>query len=244
MTKSERLLALLQLLRQYKHPVKAKTLAQALSISTRTLYRDIDSLRQQGADIEGEAGLGYVLHDGFLLPPLMFNIEEVEALILGSHWIANHGDKNLCNAASQAMAKIQAVIPKQHKGRVGYNTLFAPLMSKRCDSEKMDEHAKLVRQAMRDELKTKIDYEDANGETSQRIIYPFALAFFDSVQILGGWCELREDFRNFRVDRIMSIELLKYHYYPRRETLFNKWKAQSGINPTSIFKDENTADKN
>lgn len=234
MTKSERLLALLQLLRQHKHPVKAQTLADSLEVSQRTLYRDIQTLRLQGADIEGEAGIGYVLRDGFLLPPLMFSMEEIEALILGSKWVTSHGDKALCDAAHQAMTKIQAVIPKHYKNNISYNTLFTPLMSRRCDSEQMAAHATTVRQAMRDENKLVIEYKDSKGDNSKRTIYPFALAFFDSVQVLGGWCELRQDFRNFRVDRIISIQLTHERYFPRRETLFSKWKAQSGINPTSI----------
>lgn len=231
MTKSERLLALLQLLRQYRQPVKAQTLAEKLSVSSRTIYRDIDTLRLQGADIAGEAGVGYVLRDGFLLPPLMFSIEEIEALILGSRWVTSHGDTMLQAAAHQAMTKIQAVIPKQHQTRIGQNTLFTPLMSARCDSEQMAVNATQVRQAIRNENPLVIDYQDGKGDTSQRMIYPFSLAFFDSVQVIGAWCKLREDFRHFRVDRITSIKRLDKRYPPSREQLFREWAIKNNYSP-------------
>lgn len=234
MTKSERLLALLQILHQYRQPVKAQTLAEKLSVSQRTIYRDIDTLRLQGADIVGEAGIGYVLQDGFLLPPLMFSIEEVEALILGSRWVTSHGDAMLREAADQAMAKIEAVIPKQHQTRIGQNTLFTPLMSERCDSEQMANNASQVRQAIRDETPLVIDYQDANQNTSIRTIYPFSLAFFDSVQVIGAWCKLREDFRHFRVDRITHIKMLDTRYTPSREQLFRQWAAQNNYESNCV----------
>lgn len=227
MTKSERLLTLLQLLRKYRKPVQAQVLAEKLSVSQRTIYRDIDTLRLQGADIAGEAGMGYVLRDGFLLPPLMFNIEEIEALILGSRWVTSHGDTTLQEAADQAMAKIEAVIPKQHQVRIGRNTLFTPLMSERCDSEQMAVNASQVRQAIRDETPVVINYQDANQSNSIRTVYPFSLAFFDSVQVIGAWCTLREDFRHFRVDRITHIKMLDTRYTPSREQLFRQWALQN-----------------
>lgn len=234
MNKSERLLALLQLLRQFKRPVKAATLAEKLQVNQRTIYRDIEALRSQGADIAGEAGIGYELRGGYLLPPLMFNIEEIEALILGVRWVTNHGDKALSDAASQAITKIKTVIPKQHEPNISQNTLFTPLMSDRCDSENMANNAMLIRQAIREEKIVSIDYQDNNDNPSHRSIYPFALAFFDSVQVLAAWCTLRKDFRNFRVDRIQTIALNDQHYSPRKKVLFDKWKAHTCINPESI----------
>ncbi len=231
MSKSERLLALLQLLHQYRQPVKAQTLAEKLSVSQRTVYRDIDTLRLQGADITGEAGIGYVLREGFLLPPLMFSIEEIEALILGSRWVTSHGDNMLREAASQAMAKIQAVIPKQQQNRIQQNTLFTPLMSQPVDSEQMAVNAAQVRQAIRDEKPLLIDYQDGEENKSQRTIYPFSLAFFDSVQVIGAWCKLRQDFRHFRVDRITHIEVLDQSYSPGREQLFREWQRQYNYCP-------------
>lgn len=243
MTKSERLLALLQLLREYRQPAKAETLAEKLGVSQRTIYRDIDSLRLQGADIVGEAGIGYVLRDGFLLPPLMFSIEEVEALILGSRWVTSHADSALREAAHQAMTKIQAVIPEAHRTRIGQNTLFTPLMSERCDSEKMSAHAAQVRQAIRNENPLVIDYEDGEKKLSQRTIYPFSLAFFDSIQVIGAWCKLREDFRHFRVDRIATMTRLNARYLPTRKQLFRQWQARNGY-PLNGSEPDNTTDKN
>ncbi len=231
MSKSERLLALLQLLHQYRRPVKAQILAEKLSVSQRTIYRDIDTLRLQGADITGEAGIGYVLREGFLLPPLMFTIEEIEALILGSRWVTSHGDNMLRESANQAMAKIQAVIPKQQQNRIQQNTLFTPLMSQPVDSEQMAFNAAQVRQAIRDEKPLRIDYQDGEENKSQRTIYPFSLAFFDSVQVIGAWCKLRQDFRHFRVDRISRIEMLNQRYSPGREQLFREWQRQYNYCP-------------
>ncbi len=184
--------------------------------------------------LTGEAGIGYVLREGFLLPPLMFSIEEIEALILGSRWVTSHGDNMLRESANQAMAKIQAVIPKQQQNRIEQNTLFTPLMSKRPnseDSEQMAFNAAQVRQAIRDEKPLRIDYQDGEENRSQRTIYPFSLAFFDSVQVIGAWCKLRQDFRHFRVDRINRIKMLNQRYSPGREHLFREWQRQYNYCP-------------
>lgn len=244
MTKSERLLALLQLLRQYRHPVKAQTLSEKLGVSKRTLYRDIEALRLQGADIDGEAGIGYVLRDGFLMPPLMFSIEEVEALMLGSQWVTSHGDAALREAASNAISKIHNVIPKQHKSTIDQNTLYTPLMSQRCDTDKMTEHARLIRESIRDERIIEMDYQDAQGNVTQRTVHPFTIAFFDSVQVVGAWCTLRNQFRAFRVDRIDSITPTDRQYFPGRESLFKEWRAHSEAEKGHRPNSEATADKN
>ncbi len=111
MTRAERLLALVRLLRTYRYPVAGQQLAEALSISLRTLYRDIATLQAQGADIRGEPGLGYVLHPGFVLPPLMFTEHELEALMLGMRWVAQRADPALSQAANDVLAKAEAVLP-------------------------------------------------------------------------------------------------------------------------------------
>src|SRR6187200_43800 len=111
-SRAERLLELLQVLRRYRQPVAGQTLADELGVSVRTLYRDIATLQGQGAAIDGEAGLGYVLKPGFMLPPLMFSEEEIEALVLGSRWVADRADRALADAAANVLAKIGAVLPK------------------------------------------------------------------------------------------------------------------------------------
>lgn len=230
MTKSERLLTLLQLLRQAHQPVRAKQLSEQLSVTVRTIYRDIDSLRAQGADIQGEAGIGYQLKDGFVLPPLMFSIEEIEALLLGSRWVKTHADAALSQAAEHAMSKIQAVLPQAHRQSVEANTIFAPAMSPSpTATPEQISCAKTVRAAIRDEIQLSIDYEDAQGESSKRIIYPFALAFFDNIQVISAWCELRQDFRHFRVDRIITVQSLQKTYSPSKAMLLKSWQVQENI---------------
>lgn len=229
MTKSERLLNLLQLLHQHHLPVKAAALAETLNVSQRTVYRDIETLRLQGADIIGEAGIGYVLNDGYLLPPLMFSVEEIEALILGSQWVKNHADEQLVQQAKQAMSKIEAVIPKSLHGSIKDNTLFTPLMSNNHFPAQMANNACLIRQAIRDEKQTSIQYADGEGQQSQRLIYPFALAFFDNIQVIAAWCTLRREFRHFRVDRITHITVNTTHYQPAKKILLRQWKKEQNI---------------
>jgi len=115
MPRAQRLLELMELLRSYRHPVAGDDLANKLGISLRTLYRDIRVLQEQGANIEGEAGLGYVLKPGFTLPPLMFTEDEIEALVLGSRWVAKRGDVRLSHSALSARDKIAAVLPSELK---------------------------------------------------------------------------------------------------------------------------------
>ena len=115
MSRAQRLLDLIQLLRGYRRPVSGAVLAEALGISLRTLYRDIETLNAQGAQIDGEPGLGYVLRPGFMLPPLMFSEEEIEAIVLGSRWVADRTDAALSGAARSALAKISAVLPPDLK---------------------------------------------------------------------------------------------------------------------------------
>src|SRR5262245_46311898 len=112
MSRSERLLDLLQILRRHRNPVAAQMLADELGVSLRTIYRDVATLQHQGASIDGEPGIGYVMRPGFMLPPLMFSEEEIEALVLGSRWVARRGDKKLAEAGRNALAKIAAVLPE------------------------------------------------------------------------------------------------------------------------------------
>lgn len=222
MSRSERLLDLLQVLRRHRRPVSGQTLADEIGVSLRTLYRDIASLQAQGATIEGEPGVGYVLRPGFLLPPLMFSAEEIEALALGSRWVAERADGRLADAARSALARIGAVLPPDLREEMEATTLFVvPGLNIPIDT--ID--AALLRKAIRTEQKLHLGYNDANGAPSERIVWPFALGFFDQVRLLFGWCELRGDFRSFRTDRIASAELIETRYPTRRAELIKRWKA-------------------
>jgi len=221
MSRSERLLDLIQILRRHRRPVSGRTLAGEMGISIRTLYRDIATLQGQGAPIEGEAGLGYVLKPGFMLPPLMFTDEEIEAIVLGSRWVAKQPDQRLSAAATDALAKIAAVLPEDLREDLDATTL---LVGPRIEAvEGID--LGLVRQAIRNERKLGFLYRDAGGAASQRMVWPFALGFLDKVRVVVAWCETRQDFRHFRADRIAGLNVTETRYPRRRQMLLKEWRA-------------------
>jgi predicted DNA-binding transcriptional regulator YafY len=221
MSRSERLLDLIQILRRHRRPVSGRTLAGEMNVSIRTLYRDIATLQGQGAPIEGEAGLGYVLKPGFMLPPLMFTDEEIEAIVLGSRWVARQPDKRLSAAATDALAKIATVLPDDLREDLDANTL---LVGPRGDAvEGID--LGLVRQAIRNERKLGFIYRDAGGATSQRMVWPFAIGFFDKVRVMVAWCETRQDFRHFRADRMSALNATDSRYPRRRQALLKEWRV-------------------
>ncbi|KAA8999399.1 YafY family transcriptional regulator [Affinibrenneria salicis] len=228
MSRSQRLLELLQLLRQHRFPVTGAWLAQTLNISLRTLYRDIRTLQEQGATIEGAAGLGYVLRPGFLLPPMMFSEEEIEALALGSRWVAARGDRYLSAAAQTALTKISAVLPEELQRRLDSSGL---LIGPGEASATSDELLYQLRLTIRSEAKIHIAYCDLQGRASSRTIWPLALGYFDQVMILVAWCELRRDFRHFRTDRIDAVTLEHQRYPQRRQILLHEWKKRHRQSP-------------
>lgn len=229
MSRAQRLLDLVQVLRRHRRPVSGRKLAAELGVSIRTLYRDIVTLQGQGAPIEGEPGLGYILKPGFMLPPLMFSEEEIEALVLGSRWVADRADPALALAARDAMAKIVAVLPADLTRRVEEAALILGPGKMLVDAPQLDLAA--IRKAIRAERRAAIGYGDAEGRTSERIVWPLALSFFDQVRVLVAWCELRQDFRHFRTDRLMRFEALEGRYPQRRQALLKVWREKEGIAP-------------
>lgn len=225
MSRAERLLELLQVLRQHKRPAAGTLLAAALGISLRTLYRDIAALRAQGAMVEGEPGLGYVLRPGYMLPPLMLTDAEIEAVVLGSRWVTECADEELALAARGALAKIAAVLPKDHQAIAGAaNLLIGPGREQAIIIDPA-----VVRKAIRDERKAKIQYADERGHPTSRVIWPFALAYFHGVQVVVAWCELRQAYRHFRVDRIGGWCTLDAASPRRRQFLLNEWRSLEGV---------------
>ena len=226
MSRAKRLLDLIQILRRNRYPVTGQTLAHELGVSLRSLYRDIATLQQQGAAIEGAPGRGYVLRAGFVLPPLMLTEDEIEALVLGTRWVVDRGDARLAAAARDALAKIGAVLPDHLRDLPDESTLLAgpgaPLETGALDLA-------VVRQAIRNERKLEIAYCDLKGAVSGRIIWPVALGFFDNARMLVGWCELRAAFRHFRADRISDLALLEQRYPQRRQVLMRAWREQHAI---------------
>ena len=226
MSRAQRLLELIQVLRRHRRPVAGAVLADELGVSLRTLYRDIETLKAQGAHIDGEAGVGYVLRPGFMLPPMMFSEDEIEALVLGSRWVAERADAPLGAAARNALAKIAAVLPAELKeGLEGSPLLIGP----GAPIAAGDAELPALRQCMRTERKVRIAYVDAAGSTTRRVIWPLALAFFDRARVVVAWCESRKDFRHFRTDRISALTTLEVRYPKRRQALLREWRAQEGI---------------
>lgn len=225
MSRAERLLGLIDELRSRRRPVSGDVLAQAMGVSLRTLYRDIASLRAQGAPIEGEPGLGYVLRPGFLLPPLMFGDEEVAALALGASWVAERADAKLAAAARSALARIGDVLPRRLSDRLEWQHLIVG------PAERADQTVdlSLFRRAIRAERKLRIGYRDADGQTTERIIWPFQIGFFERARLLSAWCEMRDGVRHFRTDRIVDAEELEERYPRRRHDLVKVWRELEGL---------------
>ncbi|MBG2709533.1 YafY family transcriptional regulator [Proteus mirabilis] len=223
MTRTQRLLTLLQILKENRYPITAEVLADKLQISVRSIYRDIESLRNQGAEITGEAGIGYQLKSGLLLPPLTFDINELEALILGLRWVESNTDKELSHSALRAINKINAVITTQNQTLLEQNTLFVP--TNRI-IEVDHTIAKDMRFSLREEKKAKIDYKDAQKQLSTRIIWPIAVGYFQDSQVIAAWCELRQSYRHFRLDRIISYEVLSDNLPYPKNYLLSRWKKE------------------
>ena len=231
-SRAERLLELMQVLRRHRSPVTASALVEELGVSLRTLYRDIATLRSQGADILGEPGMGYVLRPGFTLPPLMFSIEELEALVLGTRWVARRtDDRSLGVAARNAIAKISSVLPAELRREVHAATLMVGPEAPHTSSV----DSAMVREAIRREHKLTLGYRDAEGDETQRTIWPFAIGFFERARVVVAWCELRKGFRHFRMDRVVRISPTQTPYPRGRQVLLQEWFADQGI----VTADEN-----
>jgi len=224
LSRSARLLDLIQALRRRRRPVAASQLANELGVSLRTVYRDIATLIAQGAPIEGEAGLGYVLQPGFFLPPLMFGEDEVDALILGLRLVSERGDPALERAAHDALTKITAVLPNEMEDVAATSGLLAgPALSSPAP------HLAVIRAAIRTEEKLRLRYTDKNNASTVRTVWPVALGFFEAAEVLAAWCEMRQDFRHFRLDRIAAAEPSGQGYPKRRRLLLAEWRLLEGV---------------
>ena len=211
MRRADRLFQIVQFLRT-RRITTAKWLSEELEVSERTIYRDVQDLSLSGVPIEGEAGVGYVLRKGFDLPPLMFSNEEITALILGMRLVKSWADPGLARAADRVANKVESVLPESLKNRFEQPHLFAPMTLIHPDvALAMGE----VRAAIEDKRKMEINYTRKDGQQSNRTIWPLGLFFWGSVWTLGTWCELRESFRIFRLDRMDKYELSD-ETYPQR----------------------------
>ncbi len=223
MSRSARLLDLVQILRRHRRPVSAARLAEELGVSLRTTYRDVATLQAQGAPIEGSAGLGYVLKAGYFLPPLMFDADEADALILGLRLVGERGDEDLTRAADNALAKIAAVLPSELEDVVVTGALMAGPGSAAAP------HLSTLREAIRGERRLLLFYTDKKGRASERWVWPVAIGFFEAAEVLAAWCELRADFRHFRLDRIVAAEAAAERYPQRRRLLVTEWRLRENL---------------
>jgi predicted DNA-binding transcriptional regulator YafY len=226
MKRTERLFTLMDALRRHRRPVTAASLADELAVSMRTIYRDIQVLIGLGAPIDGEAGLGYLLRPGFFLPPLMFSEDELEALVLGTRWVARQSDSGLTQAASNALAKIAAASPKDLRDAMANTGLWVAPMGKDMGA---GADIKVVREAIRREQKLQIAYVAETGAPTERAIWPIALAFYERRQTVAAWCELRDAFRHFRTDRITAITATGQRYPTRRVDLVTAWRRETNF---------------
>jgi predicted DNA-binding transcriptional regulator YafY len=205
MRKADRLFQIVQILRRTTRPITADAIAEELETSKRSVYRDIAALIGQRVPIRGEAGVGYVLEGGFDLPPLMLTADEIDAVALGAHWVAGHADPALARAARDVLAKIENVLPEELRPFIADPTArTAPAWDRYEDG--ID--ASQLRAHIRAARKLRIGYADEHGAVTDRTVWPLMIGYLDARRILIGWCELRGDYRSFRLDRIRDAEFL------------------------------------
>jgi predicted DNA-binding transcriptional regulator YafY len=222
MRRADRLFQVIQILRRSRRPVTAAALAAELETSKRSVYRDIAALVGQRVPIRGEAGIGYVLEKGFDLPPLMLTPDEIEAVVLGAQWVCGHGDAALARAAQDVIAKIAAVIPARLQSLILDAGARAP-PGWRIPPDGLD--LARVRLWIRAGRKITFVYRDGQGRETERLVWPVVIGYMDAVRVLIAWCELRRDFRSFRVDRVVSARFLDERYEQGSSALRSRWFA-------------------
>ncbi|OAG75618.1 transcriptional regulator [Acetobacter malorum] len=220
---TDRLFQIIQILRRSPRPVTARRLADELEVSIRTIYRDIAHLMGQRVPILGEAGVGYVLGAEYDMPPLALLPVELEAIVLGTQWVAAHGDKILARAAQDVLVKVAAAVPECLQPLINAPSTAAKLPL--GASQEMIDTANL-RAAIRTGTKLHLHYRDQQGEVTERTVWPVVLGYSDITCVLIAWCELRQGFRHFRTDRIHAVEILDEQIDEPRYRLLQRWQAQ------------------
>jgi len=209
MRRSDRLFQIVNYLQGRRLAVTAQQIAEELGVCARTVYRDMRDLVLSGVPIRAGAGVGYMIDTEYHLPPLMFDVEEIEALVLGVAVVRSWSDDRMAKVASRALDKIKAALPKKQRDMIYETALFAPSSIQKIP---WSVDFSSIRSAIRNKNKLSITYTDEQGVNSERIIRPLAMALFPPVWVVLGWCELRTDFRNFRLDRIERMEVLDEHF--------------------------------
>jgi len=222
MRRADRLFDIIQILRTASHPITAAALAEKLEVTVRTIYRDIAALQGSRVPIEGAPGLGYVMRRGFDLPPLMFTTEEIDAIAVGVRLLRRLRDRKLQEAAESVLGKLSAVVPPPLQSQLVAAPLYvsdgsAPAVTGIDLSQ--------LRSAIRETRKLAITYIDEEGRHTQRRIWPIAMAYYVDVTLVGAWCELRNDFRHFCVDRILASDVLDERFAADSGRLAAEWLA-------------------
>jgi predicted DNA-binding transcriptional regulator YafY len=227
MRRADRLFQIVQHLRGGRL-VTADMLADRLEVSARTIYRDIADLQSTGVPIDGEAGVGYVMEEGYDLPPLMFTRDEIVALVAGARLIRAFGGADMARGAEEALVKIGAVLPEAERARARRVPIYAIGPRMTDDLRAMIDRLEVATDAS---LRLALDYSDQNGAATRRVIRPLGLWFWGSVWTVVGWCELRDDFRMFRLDRIAGVTegaRFKPERGRRLQDFYRQMEAQHG----------------
>ena len=221
MRRADRLFQIIQILRRSTRPVTAAALAGELEVSRRTVYRDMADLIGQRVPIEGEAGFGYLLGADYDMPPLMLTPDEIEAVALGAQWVAGRGDTVLANAARDVVAKIAAAVPERLR-----TLATAPSVGVKPSGEARAAafDSSQIRSAIRAGLKLRLRYQAEAGEATERTVWPVILGYAEMTGLLVAWCELRQDFRHFRTDRIVAAQALDESIGVSKTHLRRRWQ--------------------
>ncbi len=220
MRRADRLFQIIQVLRRTRKPLTAEAIAKELETSKRTIYRDIATLIGQRVPIRGEAGSGYVLEKGFDMPPLMLTPDEIEAAVLGAQWVAGRADPVLARAAQDLIAKIVDTVPERLQPLALEPASRAP---PKWGDEPVSIDMTQLRAHIYASKKVLLHYSDEQGCKTERTVWPIAVGYLETVRMLAAWCELRTDFRSFRIDRMTDAVFLDEKYPERRAALRAQW---------------------
>lgn len=222
MARSHRLFDLMQVLRRHRRTVSGEALAQELGVSLRTIRRDIATLQDMGADIDGEAGVGYILRPGFLLPPLSFTEEEIQALVIGAQWVSRQTDDTFALAVKNALAKINAVLPVDMRSALDDDFFYVGQRTK----SSMPLDLSQIRRALREQRKMRITLSLGHAPVDEQLVWPIMLGFIEAKRFIAAWCELDSTFRVIGMDDIASAEVLAERYSRNRHQLIKEWRTQ------------------
>lgn len=227
MRKADRLFQIIEILRGATRPLTAEQIAQALETTRWTVYRDIAALVGQRVPITGEAGIGYVLDRRFHMPPLMLTLDELEAMSLGTQWVAAHADDDLARAARSAHDKIRVVVPAALRACLDDPVVATPPPRRHTPDAELASpiDPATLRLWVRQGVKMRLRYGSEDGTITERVVWPILVGYAGTSRILGAWCELRSDFRVFRVDRMLDASSLGVRYERPRATLRREWLA-------------------